>query len=214
MGVVIALVNQKGGSGKSSTCVHFADWLTRQGHSVKVVDADLQRSAFTWLKSLEVKIPCVHMDSPDDLLEQISDLSKEQDFLLIDGPAKLSETTRALLLGTDLAVLPVQPTGLDLHSAFDAVRLIRQARKVRGKLPHAALFLSRAIKGTKLKDESMLALGDIEDMAILPTVIHQRQVIADAFGQNATVFSIKNRAATDSAREYERLFLEILGRLK
>lgn len=207
---VVAFINQKGGSGKSSSAVHFAVWLHREGHSVRVVDTDAQLSAQQWLNSLSTDIPCITLDNPDDLLEQLSDLNAEQDYLVVDGPAKLSEITRAILLGTDLAVLPVQPTGLDLQSAYDAVRLIRQARKVRGKLPHSALFLSRAIKGTRLKGESLSALEQIEDMTILQTVIHQKQAIADAFGQGETVFSMSGRAAADSAREYRQLFTEIL----
>ena len=37
---VIALINQKGGCAKSTTCVHLAAWLTKKGHQVAVVDAD------------------------------------------------------------------------------------------------------------------------------------------------------------------------------
>ncbi len=207
---VISFLNQKGGSSKSTSCVHFAVWLKLQGKSVRVIDTDAQRSATLWLDSLEDKIACLQLDSPDDLLEQISDLDQEQDFLLIDGPAKISEVTRAALLGTDLAVLPLQPTGLDIAATLDTVRLIRQARKVRPGKPKAALFVSRAIKGTKLKDEALATISSLDDMDVLKSVIHQRQVIADAFGQSGTVFSIKGRAATDAAREYQKLFVEIL----
>jgi chromosome partitioning protein len=44
----------------------------------------------------------------------------------------------------DVAITPVQPTGLDLHSAGEAFRLVRQAQKIRGGLPKAAVFISRA----------------------------------------------------------------------
>ncbi len=44
---------------------------------------------------------------------------------------------------------------MDLRSASDAMRLVKQAQSVRGGLPKAVMFLSRAVKGTKLKDEAI-----------------------------------------------------------
>jgi cellulose biosynthesis protein BcsQ len=93
------------------------------------------------------------------ILEQLTDLSATVDCLIVDGPAGLSEATRAILMRADLAVVPVQPSGVDLQSAADAVRLIKQAQLVRDGLPPAVMFLSRAVKGTKLKDEALQLLG-------------------------------------------------------
>jgi hypothetical protein len=61
----------------------------------------------------------------------------------------------------DLAVVPVQPSGIDVQSAADAVRLIKQAQSVRKCPPQAVMFLSRAVKGTKLKTEAMELLGKL-----------------------------------------------------
>ena len=61
----------------------------------------------------------------------------------------------------DLAVTPVQPSGIDVQSAADAVRLIKQAQSVRQGPPQAVMFLSRAVKGTKLKTEARELLGKL-----------------------------------------------------
>jgi chromosome partitioning protein len=76
---------------------------------------------------------------------------------------------------------------VDLASASDTVRLVRQAKAIRGELPKAALFLNKAIKGTKLKDEAFSVLQQVKDVELLETIVHQRQVITDSFGQGATV---------------------------
>jgi len=73
----------------------------------------------------------------------------------VEAPAGLSEATRAILMGADLAVVPVQPSGIGVQSATDAVRLIKQPQSVRQGPPQALMFLSRAVKGTKLKIEAM-----------------------------------------------------------
>jgi len=208
---IIAFVNQKGGCSKSTSSVHFAWWLAnKQNKTVLMVDADAQRSSSIWLDSMEPKIPVQVVQSADDLLEQIPGLSTQCDYLVVDGPAGLSESTRAILFRTDLAVVPTQPTGVDLRSASDAIRLIRQAQSVRSGPPMAAVFLSRAVKGTKLKDEA-IALLSKTGVPILKTVIHQKQVIADSFGQAAVVWDLAGQAAADSAKEFDGLFTEILG---
>jgi chromosome partitioning protein len=206
----ISFVNQKGGCAKSTSSVHFAYWLSaRKKRTVILVDADAQRSSSIWLASLDNPIRSEVIQSPDEILEMVPDLAAECEFLILDGPAGLSESTRAILFRSDLAIVPCQPTGVDLRSASDAVRLIRQAQSVRSGPPKAALFLSRAVKGTRLLDEA-IALLTKTDLPVLKTVLYQRQIIADTFGQNATVWELPGRAATESAREFDRLFTEIL----
>lgn len=209
---IIALINQKGGCGKSTTAVHFTYWLaTKKKKKVLLVDADAQQSSSEWLEGMELQIPYKVVQTPDDLLELLPELALESDLLVVDGPASLAEATRAILFRADLAIVPVQPTGVDLRSASEAVRLIKQAQSVRGGSPTAAVFLSRAVKGTKLKDEALALLNKTKEVTILKTVIHQKQAIADTSGQPATVWDLPSRPAKESAREYERLFKEILA---
>jgi chromosome partitioning protein len=212
MGQVISLVNQKGGVSKSTTSVHLAYWLiTKKKRKTLLIDADSQKSSSLWVEGMEdVEIPCQVIGSPDDLLEQIPELAPQVDYLIVDGPASLSESTRAILFRSDLAVIPVQPSGVDLRSASDAMRLVKQAQSVRGGLPKAALFLSRAVKGTKLKDEAIALLSNNPGAILLNTVIHQKQAIADTSGQSATVWNLPGKPASESAAEYEKLFKEVL----
>jgi chromosome partitioning protein len=209
---IIALINQKGGCGKSTTAVHFTYWLaTQKKKKVLLVDADAQQSSSEWLEGMELQIPYKVVQTPDELLELLPELALESDLLVVDGPASLAEATRAILFRADLAIVPVQPTGVDLRSASEAVRLIKQAQSVRGGLPTAAVFLSRAVKGTKLKDEALALLSKTKEVTVLKSVIHQKQAIADTSGQPATVWNLPSRPAKESAREYERLFKEILA---
>lgn len=211
---IIALINQKGGCGKSTTAVHFTYWLaTKKKKKVLLVDADAQQSSSEWLSGMNLQIPNKVVQTPDDLLDQIPELVKHYDLLIVDGPASLSEATRAILFRADLAIVPVQPTGVDLRSASDAVRLIKQAQSVRGGPPAAAVFLSRAVKGTKLKEEAIALLSKTPEVTMLKTVIHQKQAIADTSGQSATVWDLSSRPAKESAQEYERLFKEVLAML-
>lgn len=206
---VIAFVNQKGGCAKSTTAVHFAYWLMLRRNKVVLVDADAQRSSSIWLESLEIKLPCEVVQTPDALTKRIPKLTQEYNYVVVDGPAGLSDATKTILFQADLAVIPCQPSGVDLRSASDTIKLIRQAQAEREGAPKAAIFLSRAVKGTRLKDEAMALLSTI-GVPLLDTVIHQRQAIADTFGQAATVWELLGKASVEAAEEFDQLFDEVM----
>ncbi len=210
---VIGVCNQKGGSGKSSTAVHLARWLQSQSDSVFVIDSDGQRTSSLWLSNLLQPIPVEIIPDPNELLERLPNLATEHQWLIVDAPGTLAEATRAIVLWSDLVLIPCQPTGVDLASASDTVRLIKQARAIRKGEPKAAIFLNRAVKGTRLKQEAFTVLKAVPDINVLGEVIHQRQIIADAFGQGATVFDLGGDAAKDAQKEYSRLFTTILKSL-
>jgi chromosome partitioning protein len=213
MGAVIAFVNQKGGCAKSTTAVHFAQWLIRQKRQAILVDADAQGSSSIWLSSLEAEIPCEVAQTSKALLDCLPKLINQYEQVVVDGPAGLSEATQSILAKADLAIIPCQPSGVDLRSAKDAIQLIKEAQAQRQGAPKAAVFLSRAVRGTRLKDEALQSLSNI-GIPLLKTAIHQRQAVADTFGQEATVWDLLGAAAAEAAAEFEELFKEIMRMAK
>jgi chromosome partitioning protein len=213
MSQIIAFVTQKGGTGKSSTAVHFAVWQSLQGRSIQVIDADAQQSTLTWLKSIDPSFPVISITNADDLIEQVPDLASQHDWLIIDGPGQVAEINRGILLVCDLAIVPCQPTALDVHSSEAVFRLVRQAQQVRKGLPNAVCFLSRAFTNTRLKTECENLLGQVPGVKYLPHPIHHRQILSDCFGQKASVWSVSDRELKKAAKvpiqEYQRLFTAI-----
>ena len=209
---VVAITNQKGGCGKSTTAGHLCRWLSNKGKTVALVDCDAQGTSSTWVSAITPSPAATieALESADDVIEQLPDIAEAHDYVVIDGPGGISDLTRAMLLRADIAIIPVKPTGADIRSAADAVRLVSQAQSVRGGLPHAGLFLSMAVKGTNLKSESLEVLRGL-GLPVLETVIHQKQAIADTFGQQSTVFDMGGRSAADSAREFGKLFEEAIA---
>ena len=110
----------------------------------------------------------------------------------------------------DLALVPCQPSGLDLSSSSKILQLLRHRQKVRRGLPLTGLFLSRAVKGTLLLKEATQALGVDPRFPLLKSVIYQRQCIADAPIQQKTVFGLSSPAAKSASTDYKNLFQEAL----
>jgi chromosome partitioning protein len=205
--MITAIVNQKGGVGKSSTAVHLAYWLKQQGKSVVLIDSDSQASSSMWVKSLD--IPAIVQSDPNELAENIPDLVKGYDHAVIDGAGGLSEATRVILYYANIALMPCQPTALDLVSSGSVVKLVKQAQRFRPDLV-GATFINRAVPRTRLEREIQEALKSIEGIIHLKTIVYQRQCIADAFGQEQTVFDMGINGEK-SALEYQNLFKEVMG---
>lgn len=211
--MLIAVLNQKGGVGKSTTAVHLARWLQLQGRPVHLADLDPQQTSSFWLQAAEqFTIPCsVIPADADSALEQLPRLVEGGQVVVVDGPAGLSDATRAVMLLADVVLTPVQPAGADLRSAVDALRLVAQARRIRGGLPDAAVFLNRATKGTRLLTEAREVISGLEGFRALGQAITQRQALSDCYSQATTVFEAGTGPPLEAAGEYGRLFAELLN---
>jgi len=204
--IVIGFVNQKGGVGKTTLAVHCASWCSQKG-SVIVIDADAQQSSSNWLKDLG--IPCKIVNDPEDLLDVLSILPEKYDAVIVDGPGGMSEVTKAILYGVDVALVPCKPSALDTHSSSRIIRMIRQSQKIRSGKPKSALFLNQAVKGTLLLRDSIEMLKHF-GFPSLHSVVYNRQVICDAPGQGTTVWDMAGTAAQAASEDLDSLFREAI----
>lgn len=192
--VLIAVINQKGGVGKSTFAVHLAVWHHEQGKRVALVDADVQGSSARWMQA---SVPDLHVEAlhePDDILERARVLREEYEVIVADGPPGLAEITRALLLVADVALVPCGPSLLEVEAAHTAVRVIKNAQAIRGGNPRALLVLNRlqADRFTLTRE----AVEAVEQLGIprCGSVLRLRQAVADAPGQRSVVWNMGSKA--------------------
>ena len=106
-GMIIVVANSKGGVGKSTIAAHLAAWLHEQGHTVTLADCDTQHSSSEWAKEAVPGVKTVRLTDPDEILDRLPALGQQADYVVADGPGSNTETSRALLLRADLALVSV-----------------------------------------------------------------------------------------------------------
>ncbi len=208
--MIIVVANSKGGVGKSTLAVHLSSWLVEQGYSVTLADCDTQQSSSEWVREASPEVKAVRLDNPKMILNELPLLGQEADFVVADGPGSQDETSRALLLRADFAIVPCKASMLEVRALAKATEVLRVAQDIRGGAPEAVIVLSMVGKNYRLTQDMKDAAAALK-LPMASTAMILRQIYADAPGQGAVVWNMGSRAR-EAAQETDQLFREILPR--
>lgn len=206
--MIIVIANSKGGVGKSTIAVHLAGWLSRKGFRVTLADCDTQRSSSEWTAEAASEVRAVRLTSPDEILNELPILHQEADFVVADGPGSNTETSRALLLRADFAVVPCKASMLEVRALAQATEVLRQAQDIRGGVPEAKIVLSMVGKNYRLTKDMKEAAAALS-LPLAGTAVTLRQIYADAPGQGTLVWEMGARGR-EAAQEIDKLFRELV----
>ena len=204
---VIAVLNQKGGAGKTTIATNLAHALVLARHKVLLVDADPQGSLRDWneVNGGEL-IPVVGLDR-ETLAKDLQAVDSGYDFIVIDGAPQIAKLSAAAVKAADLVLIPVQPSPYDIWACADLVDIIMARREVTNGQPQGAFVISRLIKKTRLSSEVGKALREYA-MPILATGTSQRVVYPTSAAEGQTVFQKEPKGP--AAREIVRIKNEML----
>ena len=180
--MIVALLNQKGGVGKTTLALHLAGELAIQGARVLVLDADPQGSALDWAEQrtrsgLERRFGVIGL-ARESLHREAPALAQGADYLVIDGPPRVTGIARSALLAADLVLVPVQPSPFDGWASAEMLRLLDEARLFRPEL-RARFVLNRCAARTLIARDTAAALAE-QQPPMLRSRIGQRVAFADA----------------------------------
>lgn len=206
---VIAVLNQKGGSGKTTIATHLARSLQIDGHDVLLVDSDPQGSARDWAAVREDQpVTVVGIDRPT-IERDLKGVAKK-DFVVIDGAPQAADLAVSAIKAATFILIPVQPSPYDIWATADLVDLVKQRIEItEGKL-QAAFVVSRAIKGTKIGAEVNEALAGY-GLPVLEARISQRVIYPGTAAIGTTV--LDDEPDGEAAKEIRALATEIVQKL-
>jgi chromosome partitioning protein len=201
--MIIGVLSQKGGVGKTTIAVNLAATFAKSGLRVLLVDADPQSSALQWSAARDVEplFSVVGMAKPT-LHKELPDIAKDYQVVIIDGAPRVNELGRAAILASDMVLIPVQPSPYDIWAAAETVRLIQEAQVFKPTLK-GAFVINRKIANTAIGRDVTEALAQFDTIPVLPTALHQRVIYAESAGQGLSVLEVEPKGG--AAREVAEL---------
>lgn len=164
---IISVVNQKGGTGKTTLTMQLAGTLARRPDTkVLIIDADAQASATSWARAATEDLPfpatIVQMNRMEDKLHrEVKKFIQDYHYILIDCPPSIdSLTPQSALLISDLALVPMVPTTLDVWSFLGIRKLISNAQAFNETL--VARIVLNHCESTTMHKDFMVAIKEFE----------------------------------------------------
>ena len=158
---VVAIVNQKGGTGKTTLSINLASAFAEL-HSTLLLDADPQGSALDWADSRST--PQMNLDALElpqgNLQREIRSLSQSYDWIIIDGPPGIGRTSAEAVRIADIVLIPTKPSPFDVWACADVVEAVKARQENTGGLPMAYFVITMARPRTRLVGQVDAALAE------------------------------------------------------
>ncbi|MGD9693615.1 MAG: ParA family partition ATPase [Phycisphaerales bacterium] len=185
--MIMGFLNQKGGVGKTTLALHVADAMARRKRRVLVVDADPQGSALDWAAARrgEPLFPVAGLPKAS-IHKELPALAAGYELVVIDGPPRVYDVARSIIMASDLVVIPVQPSPYDVWAAKEIVDLLQEGLIYKPALK-AAFAINRKIVNTALGRDVVEALAEYP-LPVLRTAVCQRVALAESAAAGQTVF--------------------------
>lgn len=204
-GTVITVAQQKGGSGKTTLAVNLAIALLGRGHSVGVIDTDPQGSLGRWFMTRrEALAGETGLDfgtaSAWGVGYECEKMRDSNDFVIIDTPPKIDSDLRPALRESDLVLVPVASSQVDLWATEGVLELAERVGKP------VLLVLNRAAARARLTAEVIEQMGEL-DAPRAETALANRVIFAEVLGEGSGV--TEKARSGPAAQEIQALLDEI-----
>ncbi|BAE73894.1 Chromosome-partitioning ATPase Soj [Sodalis glossinidius str. 'morsitans'] len=197
--MIILIGSQKGGCGKSTTCVNIASELVRQGKDVVLVDADRQGTSSTWIsdRNSAGELDTIHsIQKFDNIRETLLDLKARYDYVVVDTAGRDSREVRTGMTAADIILVPFRPSQPDLDTLPRMNEIIAEAQDINPVL-RAVAMLTMAPTNPVINEtaEARAYLRDYPQLKLLSTVIRDRKIYRDGMSEGKGVVEMNNSKA-------------------
>lgn len=200
----LAIISQKGGSGKTTLAVHMAYCAAMHDQKVAIIDLDPQGSAFDWNESRK---PDREFDAAKATARELAGLLKQGeragvDLTIIDTAPHVTADAALAAQLSDFVLVPCRPARFDLKAVASTLVMLAAA-----KTPHAVV-INVAPHGFRLVDEARAELAK-SGVTVLPNVVHQFAALSHAVIDGSSVHEYDPDG--QAAAEIEQLYHHITG---
>jgi chromosome partitioning protein len=200
----LAIISQKGGSGKTTLTVHLAVCAAMHQHKTALIDIDPQGSAYDWNESRGAgrKFDAVKADAAQlpGLLEKAE--AAGIDLAIIDTAPHTDKEAAAAAMLADFVLIPCRPARFDLKAIASTLATLQTVKTPR------AVVINAAPHGFRLADEARAALGQL-GVTVLPDALHQFAALTHAVIDGRSVHEYEPDG--QAAGEIEKLYAAVAG---
>ena len=195
----IAIVSQKGGSGKTTLALHLAVASAAQGRNTAVIDLDPQASSANWSDRRTAEVPVVlsaHASRLHHEIRRVREIGGEM--LFLDTAPHSDSAALEAARAADLVLVPCRPAILDLEAITNTLSFIRTTST-------PTLVVLNAIASTG--QDALLAAEALSahDVETCPVRLGRRVAFARALlsGQSAQEYEPFGKAALEVKRLHD-----------
>lgn len=206
---VTAIINQKGGAGKTTLAMNLAAGLSRRGETV-LIDLDPQGSSLQWASSGSKPFPATvkTIGGKWDARTLHQNYRAYQHMVLDCPPSVDSHASVQALQACDIALIPVLPSPIDLWASLRLPQEIAEARKTNANLK-AFLVLNQLEPKSAISGAMHDALAEF-GMPVLVATMRRRAIYRGAALEGLSVYQMGSRGAS-AADEIEAIINEVIG---
>ena len=197
MAKIIGVVQVKGGAGRSTVSTNLAGELSKKGKTI-LIDCDMpQGTAASWYSVRQERKPSTNLLADTaathrELVAKVEEYS-DADYIVLDGPPRIAELTRAILVLADAVLVPIGASAAEVWATTDVLELIEEAKTVKPIV--ARMVWTRFRAATKLAQGlSELAAKEL-GLAALDSTLGMRVAFVEALGDGLTVTELSDQAA-------------------
>jgi chromosome partitioning protein len=194
---ILAVINGKGGVGKTTVSTHFAITAERLGLTAAVIDLDPQPSTAMWHSDREAigaqPTPAVITCTADDLPRRIRQArDQEADLLILDTPPRVEGEAPEAARYADAILIPTPPKPIDIKALPQTIQLARASKK-----PFFVVLNNAPVQGQEVEEVTASLKG--HGIEVAPFVLHSRKAFYSRMqqGETATDFDPGGKAAAE-----------------
>ena len=199
MSRILGVIQVKGGAGRSTIATNLAGMLSAEGKKVALVDGDLpQATAASWaairLQEKPASLTVATAADHAELVQKVTALRADHDYIIIDAPPRIAEMTRAALILSHLTLIPLGASAAEIWATCDLLETINQAKEKKPDVDARICWTRFRGSTTSAKELSQAAKGQL-GLSELGSRLGYRVAFSEALGRGMTVVEWGERTA-------------------
>jgi len=213
---IVSIAQAKGGVGKSTLCANLAVTFARSA-SVLVIDADPpQHSLAKWFEVRQElyeddSVMVVNAATPAQLQNLIVKHQAQYDFIFIDGAPHVNAMVRAMLLYSNLVLIPLAPSPVEIWSFSNFEALIHRAMTINKHL-RAKIVWNRVRRRVKSSADLIKSVNKDAQLTALKNQLTFRVAYVDSFANGCSVFEWSDPVASAEIWSLSSAIKRLLGK--